>query len=190
METLATAFNFKEGNFWKTNPGFTYFEVLQEFDKNDKTKGKAQSSKVMWAIALLIDPSKDNPYRNMKFHDRKELIATEYLENKNFDWSKYQVFIDEYEKRATTEIEQQLHRFKIKMEERQAFIDGTRYTLDQYTDEGKLIKGTADQLDKMMINTDKITNQYEKLMEIVGKQGDKSSAKGGREKSASEKGLL
>jgi hypothetical protein len=190
MEALATVFNYKEGNFWVTNPGFSYFSILKDFYKNDKTKGKSRSSSIMWAIALLIDPHKDNPYRNIKYNDRKVLIANEYLEEPDFIWEKYQPFIDEYEKRATTEIEQQLHRFKMKMEERQAFIDSTKYTLDSYTEDGKLVKGTADQLDKMVTSTTKITDMYEKLMDAIGKQGDKSTTKGGRAKSASEKGLL
>lgn len=189
METLVTAFNYKDGNFWVTNPGFTYFDTLKTFYKNDKTKGKTNSSKIMWAIALLVDPHKDNPWRNTAYVEKLKLIANEYLEEPSFDWSKYQHIIDEYQKRATTEIEQQLHRFKIKMDERQSFIDSTKYSLDSY-DDGRLIKGTADQLDKMMINTDKISNMYEKLMEAISKQADKASTKGGREKSASEKGLL
>ena len=51
-------------------------------------------------------------------------------------------------------------------------------------------KGTADQLDKMMVNTVKIYQQLEQVKEMLDKESIEGHGKGGAIESASEQGLI
>ena len=77
-----------------------------------------------------------------------------------------------------------------KMRERQKFIDKTEYTLDYLDDNGRPQKGTATQLDKMMVDSDKIYERHEKLKALYEKSEEDGHVFGGRTESASEQGLI
>ena len=148
-------------NFWDVNPLFKTISVFKEFYTKDKSAKKKDSSKVMWAIALLIDPNDGNPWKNYSEDSKKLLIKTEFLEDEDFDFEDYKELLEEYENRCLTIAEKELVRFERKIVGRGNFIAKTKYTLDEFNeDTGKLIKGTADQLDKVMLNTTKINEQY------------------------------
>ena len=71
-----------------------------------------------------------------------------------------------------------------KLKERTAFISSTPYSMDSFetSSSGKNIlkKGTADQLDKMFANTDKINKLVQDAMNaLAASSGSGGSAKGG-----------
>ena len=73
-----------------------------------------------------------------------------------------------------------------KFVERTAFLQNTKYSADAYKEiNGKnvLIKGTADQLDKMFANTDKITSLIQNIMKQQKASELGGSAKGGGQES-------
>jgi hypothetical protein len=178
-------------NFWSLNPMFKTIKVFKRFYDHDKTKRKAPSSKVMWGVAMLLDPNEENTWRNLSMEEKKELIASDVIEDKKFDWESGEILelIDTYEKHALTATERSLRELEIKLLERAAFIRKTEYTLDTVVD-GKIFKGTAAQLDKMVVETDKIYTQIEKMKERLHKEALSGTLKGGAAESASEKGLI
>ena len=62
--------------------------------------------------------------------------------------------------------------------------------MDSYDDRGKIEKGTADQLDKMMLNSSKIFAEIENIKEKLAKEELDGQLKGGASESAAESGLL
>ena len=179
-------------NYWAMNPIMKTIKIFNDLFESDKSKGKTSSSKLMWAIALYIDPSEYNPWRTTSNDDKKELIATDYLKNPSFNWEDPEILslLDAYEDKCLTLAEKELVRFEKKLSQRGAFIDRTDYSLDEYNEEtGKIVKGTADQLDKMMVNTSKIYDQLKLISAMFSKETG-GHLKGDSKESASEKQLL
>jgi len=193
MTTIVKNFN-PDLNFWDLNPSFKTIKLFNTLFEEDKSKKKDNSSQLMWAIAYLIDPNEANPWKNISEEDKKLLIADEYLENKKFNWIEVQHLIDEYEERCLTIAEKELVRFERKLVDRGNFINTTRYSLDEYEESSngkvKLVKGTADQLDKMMLNTTKLSEQLSLIKDMLKQEQSQGSLRAGASKSASESGKI
>lgn len=191
MTSLLKVWNSSE-NFWVANPMMLSVNIFKQVYDKDKSKNKKSSSKLMWAIALLVDPNEANPWKNVGIHDKYKLIAEDFLEDKDFNWehNEIQDLIEEYKERCLTIAEKQLIRFEKKLVQRGDFIDKTDYSLDTYDDNGRVIKGTADQLDKMMVATSKIYDQLESIKAKILKENSEGSLRGGAAESASESGEL
>ncbi len=179
-------------NYWVLNPMMLTIREFKELHEKDKKKSKEVSSKMMWAIAMVVDPHEENPWRNTSLEDRKVLIAEDFLEDVDFPWEDddIQLLINTYKNRCLTIGEKALIDLEDKLADRAEFIAGTKYSMDSYDDNGKVIKGTADQLDKMMVNTHKIYEQMEKVKGMLDKEAIESQGRGGAQESASEQGLI
>ena len=191
MTTISKNWNLDE-NYWILNPMIKAVKAFNNFYEKDKSKKKEESSKLMWAIAMLIDPSDYNIYRNLNQQDRAKLIAEDFLGDVKFNWDHPEIkeLTDTYTQFCITVAERQLYNYESKMAEREAFINTTKYSLDSYDEHGKALKGTADKLDKMMVNTDKIFARLEDIKETISKEATTGSMKGGATESASESGEL
>lgn len=188
MTTIAKNFN-TNLNFWELNPTFLTRRIFREYYEKDKSKKKNDSSRIMWAIALLLDPNEANIWKNVAENDKKDLIKDEYLEDKKFKWELVEDLCKEYEEHCLTIAEKELVRFERKLVDRGDFINKTKYTLDTFDPEsGKILKGTAEQLDKMMLNTSKLNEQYKELRDNLKQEASQGSLRAGAKKSASEKG--
>jgi len=176
-------------NYWLLNPGMLSIAVFRDLHKADKSKGKGKSSKLMWAIALFCDPHEDNPWKNTSRVDKEILIAEEHLENVKFDWSDegIQALIDTYDGKCLTIAERELIELEDKVKDRARFVKSTKYSLDSVED-GRIIKGTAEQLDKMLLNTSKIYDSFDTIREKIAKEAAKGQLRGGATESASESG--
>lgn len=195
MVSMVKVWNTNE-NYWVLNPMMLTIKAFKDLYDSDKSKGKADSSKLMWAIVLLIDPNEANPWRTTSYSDRGKLIKEDYLRMPKFNWDIPEIvsLIDVYKDKCLTIAEKELLKYEKKLTQRGDFIDKTDYSLDYYEEDEKgkvkLKRGTADQLDKMMLNTSKI---YEELSEIKAnllKEATEGTLRGGAEESASEKGEL
>lgn len=189
--TIVKTWNADE-NFWSLNPMMKTVGVFREFHDKDKTRGKKESSKIMWAIAILVDPNEANIYRNLNYTDRSKIVAEDYLRDPEFNWEHPDIkeLREAYEKFCITPAERQLLNFEKKMAEREEFIMKTPYSLDSMGEDNKLVKGTATQLDKMMVESDKIFSRLEDLKDKVQKEADAGAMRGGAQESASESGQL
>jgi hypothetical protein len=187
MTSIIRNFNVDE-NFWVVNPGFLTIKNFIELHKSDRSKDKFHSSQKMWAIAYLIDPHTDNPWKNVAEEDKAKLLKEDFYD---IDWVEYQHVIETYREHCLTLGEKDFIRLQNKMHERQNFIENTAYTLDTTSEEGRNIKGTALQLDKMVVDTLKIYEQLDQVKAKLEKEkSNEGSTKGGMQESAAEKGLL
>jgi len=163
-------------NFWQANPNCKIPEVFNKFYKNDKSKNKKDSSLIMWAISLLLH--KSSPYVNLSASDKKLLIASDYLKDKEFKWEEISYLINEYERLNLSKAQKLLKQWEEKLEERSEFIKNLSYNED-----------TFEMLDKMLKETDKIWNLYLQTQKQLESE-DNSVVKGGAEESLSEKGII
>lgn len=195
MTSIIRNFN-TDDNFWETNPAFKSIGVFRDFYDEDTSKGKATSSQLMWAVAFLLDPHHDNPWKNLSEDDKKMLIRDDFLKKDVFDWKAIDHIVKEYYNRVLTMAEKDFYELMEKMHERKEFIKNTPYSLDAYelneeTGKKKLVKGTAAQLDKMVVDTIKLYEQLELVKQKIEKQQQiDGETKAGMQESATEKGLL
>jgi len=184
-----------DANFWDLNQLMRVPKLFASFYKEDKSKNKIESSKIMWAIALFIDPSDNNPWRNVLKDDKIKLIETEYMQGEGFKFADKGIkeLCDVYLDRCITIAEKELVNLENKLQERGEFIKNTMYCLDSYeeTEKGfKKVKGTAEQLDKMVVGTYNIHKQYNQIKKDIQEEANSGRTKGGQNESASEKGVL
>jgi len=161
-------------NFWKENPEFLIIKFFKDFHKNDKSKKKERSSKVMWSIAMLIHPK--SKFYQSSYSNRVKIIADDYLSIEKEDWDiKYKDHIKEFKEVAFTRILRNAAIWSDKFDERMEFLENTTYTIETFTD-----------LDKAMQNTDKIWNVYMKCMRDMQDEESKSVIEGGGVESLTE----
>ena len=166
-------------NIWEVEPQLKIPKLFAELYNNDKSKGKAHSSKIMWAIALLVDGSESNKFRNYKEADRRYLIASDFLMDEFFDFESIKELINLYAELNSSKLEKELRQQELKLEERAKFINDTPYNLDN-----------GEKLDKFLINTGKLYEQIKSLKDQIRAERDGGNTKGGMRESASEQGLI
>lgn len=177
-------------NFWIANPNFKSVDIFKKYYDKDKSKDKDYSSRVMWAIAMLVDLNVQNVWRNKPEQEKAPILKKDVIQDDKFEWSDVENLKQEYISRCTSIPMQELRNFLNKIHDRQKFIDDTNFTLDSYDEKGKIIKGTAAQLDAMMVNTTKIWSQYSELLSNFSEDQEEGNIRGGRTESASEAGLI
>jgi len=168
-----------DANIWEIEPQLKIPQAFNKLYSEDTSKSKAHSSKIMWAIALLIDSSEANKFRNLREIDRKARIASDYLKDDKFNFDDYKELIDAFTELHSSKLEKELRQQELKLEERATFINDTKYDLD-----------TGDKLDKFLINTGKLYEQIKSLKDQIRAERDGGNTKGGMTESASEKGLI
>lgn len=168
-----------DANFWDLNQLMRVPKLFASFYKEDKSKNKIESSKIMWAIAMLVDNSENNSYRNLREDDRKILIAEDYLKVSDFKWDNYKELIALYQELNSSKLEKDLYLLESKLEERSKFIIDTKYTLED-----------GDKLDKIIANTQKIYDLIKTLRDNIEKGENEAATRGGRTESISERGLI
>jgi hypothetical protein len=164
-------------NFWKVNKQLCIPEEFESFRYNDRSRDKEESSKIMWAIALLLDP--DSKFKRLRLQDRKTLIAKDYIKNEKFQWDKYKDIILMYEKLILTPAQRQLSELERKLDERTEFLNNTPYNDESYEMIEKIRKNTSDWYDDL-----------ERIKDKLEREDDGGVTKGGSEESAVEKGLM
>lgn len=194
MRSIAKIWNPLE-NYWELHPIVTTIPEFNKFYKEDKSKNKEESSRKMWAIAFYVDQNDDNPWRNIIDEDKIKLIEEDYMKGYKFKLSdpKIQLLIEAYLNNCMSIPEKELYILIKKLQERSEFIKNTPYSLDYFeeTDKGfKKIKGTAEQLDKMITGTYNIYKQIDQITKNIQEDANKGATRGGVTESASEKGVL
>ena len=158
-------------NFWRI---FTQFETIKEFSI---LKGFKNSSQIMWAIAMFCEPdSSKNIWANIPSEERKEKLKNDFLKSKTFDWESPLISkaTATYKQLILTQAKRSLIAWRENMEDRDNFLKKQKYSLDSYNEDGNLIKGNAEQLDKMHSRTakfyDELSQIEERLEEEEAKQ--------------------
>lgn len=168
-----------ESNFWRTNPQYLVYEIFRSLKKKDKSKGKERSSQIMWAIALLTHPK--SILSQDRYNDRVETISENYLTmGQDKDWTKkYEEHIKLFTSTTLTRKQRVAQQWGDKLDERQKLIGDIPYTLEN-----------AEVLDKMVRDTNKIWDVYNKCLEDMVEEENAGEVQGGAQESAREKGLL
>lgn len=164
-------------NFWEEYPRLLNYTEFNRFYNRDRSSNKTRSSKEMWGFFYMYDMGSSNELRNFPEEKRKELIATDIIGQPNYDWEKEDKVINLVKEMCQPAPQRALYALIKKLDERASFIENTSYTLDRISDKGKLIKGTSDQLDKMMVNTNKIFEQIEYWQKKIEMERDSRKRK-------------
>jgi hypothetical protein len=185
MRNITENFNL-ENNFWECNPQFKIVYPFKELYNNDKSKLKKHSSNIMWAIALCYHP--DSDLYNIK---DKEVRVFDMVKDDSFKLENYKQHILEFKDMTLTEAQKSLTAWDERIKDRDNFLKEQVYTFDAYTEEGKNIKGNAEQLDKMAANTYKLYQEYFKIKkELEEEKSQNIKGKGGKNKSLTDSGLM
>ena len=184
--------NFQGGefSFWEMFPYMKSTGGFKKLYKEDRSKEKNKSSKVMWYLTLVADI--DSEYYSLEKSEQYETVCdvldldvVKYLGSEE----RLDLLLTEFKNFIDTPITADIRAHEEKLEERKKFIQNTPYTLDEmvYPKEGEsfkpyLKKGTAAQLDKMMVDTIKIHEEIRRLR-ASAKSEQMEKGKGGRESS-------
>lgn len=152
-----------DANFWVENPQFLIVPLFKKLYEEGKSKEKAKSSSIMWAIALDIDPV-NSIYANLHGDDRKFRIYWEYLIGTsgvykhntvrdddeptkrqivvNF-WADHYDFVVEMDNLLSDKIVKSVKMWGDKIDERDKFLKDTPYTLTNAKDLDALLTGST-----------------------------------------------
>ncbi len=195
----------KKLNFWEEFPDYKVHRQFGDFWRNNKKAGQLQNSSLfMWALSLCYD-------RKSVFFAQPELDKWEVVGEDLFQDSKFLrklaedpesaelVFVPgghirdlvlAFEETIDTPLGISLRNMERKFAERTKFMMETDYSMDYYetSEQGRkfLVKGTADQLDKMFVNTDKIDNLLTKALDALRAAEGSGTAKGGAQESLAD----
>lgn len=133
----------------------------------------------MWAIALVIDV--DSDYFGMEDEEKMKLIAEDWLEIPDFKWEDYLTEIELYMHVVDGPIRRSIRDWAAKIEERRVFMQDLKYNIKD-----------APLIDKLMLSTKVIYEEYDKAVDTYLHQGDADAGntKGGLVESLSEKKLI
>lgn len=164
------------GNFWNLNPQFKLPKEFASLYTSDKSKNKEDSSRIMWAIALYADF--DSKYRQIPDEERKNLIATDLLRNKDFDWKTVQPQIDAWNLFKTAAMRQMVEWERF-MNEKSKFMSTLTYDAS-----------SAEIIEKLLLSNSKLYDEYQKINERLAQEGEAGTVFGGGIESASERGEI
>lgn len=176
-------------NFWETHPTLTVANPFKDIYNTDKSRKKSESSLLMWFVAFCYDL--ESKYEVLPLDEKHEIVGEDYCGSKSYYKDNHET-IDRaklfYCKLQDSAAKRSLRRWKDKLDERDEFIAKTKFTIDHYNEEGKLIKGTAEQLDKMLTGTAKLWADYERILKTMSEEDSTTEGRGGATPSASDEG--
>lgn len=146
---------YKDELFWKD---YLWMSKLHPFNLlygRDKGKGKKESSDIMWGIALLCDY--DSPYKHLEWGERVKIVSEIYKVDIEDELIKE--CIDKYYFLQRDSVRRYLEEFDRKLDDRRNYMNGMGYSKENW-----------EELDKMLISTDKIMLQRDKIIQMINKE--------------------
>jgi hypothetical protein len=172
-------------NFWQVNPHFKLLGAFKEFYKNDRSRGKEESSRIMWAVAFRLDPSENNIYRNLSDDDKCKYLAKDFLKNEKFDWDTYSPIIDFYKSMILTQAQKSLISWNEILEMRDKQLKGWYKEALKSKDIGLIVE-----LDKIVALTAKFYQDYKKIKEDFDVEETAVRGSGNKIKSLTDSGEI
>ena len=165
-------------NFWKVNPQFLLKETFRKLHDEDKSKGKQDSSLLMWGLAFLCDF--DSKYRQLSDKEKKELIAQDLFRNDQFNWEDpaIKILVNSWEVFKTSS-QKQMMQWERFLNEKTEFMQTSKYD-----------SSTAELVEKLLLSNSKLYKEYEDIMTRLSQEGDGGMMMGGSMESLSEKGEI
>lgn len=162
-------------SFWKTNPQFRAFSPFKELYLNDTTKGKEESSNLMWGVAFFSDP--ESILKNLPLKFKLDRIKEEFGEV-DLNSDENVVYVEAFESLVLSEAERTLRAWEEKLRQRNQMLADTDYT-----------EKNAGELDKILEKTPKLFIELSRLKEQIYKETSlEGKAMGGIKESASDRG--
>lgn len=189
---VVTSFT-EDQNFWESNPQLLLDKTFKEFRKADKSRGKQDSSNVMWWVAFCYDLDPANKYRGLPLEDKHSILGEELLKDAQYyekHASKLDPLIERYMQLMDSPAKRALREWEQKMTERAAFIRDTKYTMGEINDKGAWVGGTATVLDTMMKNTKSLYDAYQEVLKQLAEEDSDEMVKGGATASLSDEGEI
>lgn len=174
MANIANRYNPKL-NFWKENEEFKDVNPFAKLHSSDKSSGKRISSMKMWALALVYDPDSKFYYMDNKLENVRTAIQSNH--RLKFEWEEMEEYMTVFNSMFLNQAEKSLVEWDKRMKERDEFLSVQVWNFDYLDDNGKLVKGTADQLDKMHSQTAKHYKEYLGIAEDLKKLKSKDDVK-------------
>lgn len=190
-----------DASFWDQNPQLKYIKPFSGHYSLDESTNKTFSSRRMWAAFLYCDPTDRNKFYRLPEETKREEIAS-YVGDPDFTFEEIADVIEQYPFLCMTNAQRAFKGWEDKLMERDIFLRDQTYSLDGYeydkkgdiviTQSGKpkIIKGSADQLDKLMANTASLWKHYATVKDDMMDEENKSKLRGGRKESKSEQKLI
>lgn len=165
-----------ELNYWQINNGMSVIYPFNELYKSDKSKDKHKSSKVMWALEMYCRTDKENPMRNMSKTERESELLYSFISEDDLETVKTleKAFVDY----KLSYINKRYKFYQTILEQREEYMSTLSYD------------NNANTLDDMLVRTPKIWSEFIKIKKELDAEDELGHVQGGREESASEKGLL
>ena len=169
--------NFEIGeDFWNLNPQLRVAEGFSKLYNKDTSKGKRKSGRIMWGVALLVDPS--SKFSNLPYKDRKKMICEDFIKTPSFKWENYKEQITYYENMLLTPAQRQINIWNRKMDEKTEYLDSLTYEENSET------------IEKLLVSNAKLYVELERISKQLEKEESDGYTKGGAEESMVEKGLI
>lgn len=158
-----------EQNFWELYPDFKIALSFKDLYKQDKSRGKVNSSKLMWFVAYTRDMN--SKFYNLPQEEKDALIGKDYMKDINFyenNKKELDVLIEDYLKLVYSPSRRHLMDWDRKLIERSKLIIDIPYTLENF-----------EELDKMAAATPKIYKAISDLKAELSKEEGDGVGKGG-----------
>lgn len=148
-------------NFWVLNPNFIM--IFDDLYNKDKSKNKIESSRIMWSLYLVMHPSSD--FYNLP--DKRNLVVDKFLKLPKFKWDDYKKEEELFKDVGLTQAQRSLYDWNELMKQRMDYLKSQTYFFDYIDKQGKLVKGTAEQLDRAFSATPKMYADYDKIVKSM-----------------------
>jgi len=168
-------------SIWEEHPDLIS-GVIADLYKKDKTKGKKRSSSIMWCIVMIYDD--ESKYYNLPkdgVEGKFAIVFGDFLKDEEF-YQKNKELVDElglyYEKLCSTPAKRHLKSIEELLDNRTKYLNENKYTMLPSIKE-------AVEFDKLVVNTDKLTETYEKAVKRLSNEKE-TRVKGNAKRSLSD----
>jgi hypothetical protein len=166
-----------DNNYWEVNAELLIIKEFDDYYSKDKSKGKEDSSKVMWGLYYCYHP--ESKFYNLP--NRLEIIENNFIKDPKFKWDSVKSIVDVFKNLVLSDAERALGNWGEIMSMRDTSIKELYRKALEDSDTDELVK-----IDKMLANTPKMFEDYKKIKKDY--QEEKTLKKGKRNLSLSDTG--
>lgn len=163
--------------FWEIYPELKILRKLGVLYKEDKSKNKIESAKLMWCIHLCCNPNS----KLYNVEEKWEVVSEKILGKKDFDWKSDNInsLIEDYKDAMLTTAQKSLYLTEELLIKRSKSLQN-QAQLYESLDKASTHKERMDFLkeikiyDDMLGNTTKLMTEYTKIKKMIEEENSKS----------------
>lgn len=175
-------------NFWELN---RQMEIIPPYSRVHAIDGGGyESSKIMWVVFFLSDPDREeNRFADMGYEKAKEALSETYAKEFNWDDPLFLECLESYPYDCLNSTARSIKELKDLTKRISTKLKNSEITFDR-TVNGKKEVGTINQITRSLKDMTKLYEDFEALEEKYLEEKSTSEVFGGREETATEKGLI